>query len=379
MKGSMALRILLSSLRHRQARLGIAVLAIALGASLVAAFLNIAFGMRERLGEELRAYGANILLVSKTLEGGTRGGLSEKGLEILDGMASKGKIVGSVPYLYLVVEVDGNQVVLVGTWVDQARKVNPWWKVEGRWIEDRGDMERAMVGANVAERLRIKPRDPLTIQYQGKSWRVQGVGVLNTGGSEDNQVLVSLKLAQEIGRLQGMVSMIHVSALAGKRGLGALATELEKALPMARARTIQQVAQAEANLLQRLELLLAMLAILVLVASGLGVAATMMTSVLERVREIGLMKALGAGKARIAILFLAEAGSIGLVGGILGYGLGFLIAQVVARQAFGAAIPFTPLAIPITLVSAVAVILVAVALPVRRANAIDPAIVLRGE
>ena len=105
----------------------------------------------------------------------------------------------------------------------------------------------------------------------------------------------------------------------------------------------------------------------------------MMAVVSERRREIGLRKALGASDQSIRKEFLGEGVFLGGLGGILGGILGFVFAQVVSVNVFGSSITLQPLLLPITILASIAIAALSCQLPIRRAVAIDPAIVLKGE
>jgi len=114
-------------------------------------------------------------------------------------------------------------------------------------------------------------------------------------------------------------------------------------------------------------------------ASTLGVMTTMTTTVVERRKEIGLMKAIGAGNRGIASLFLAEAAIIGLLGGLSGYVTGYYLAQIIGQSVFGSPVMLVPVVIPVTIGISMAVAVGAGAVPIRRALGIEPAVVLRGD
>jgi putative ABC transport system permease protein len=217
----------------------------------------------------------------------------------------------------------------------------------------------------------------LTVQGRTRTFRV--VGILSTGGSEDEQVLVTLGAAQDLAGRAGQLSLIQVSALAADRAVEDIARTLEAGLSGVEARTQLRLVMAEERLLDRISLLLGLIAGLVLVTSGLGVAAAMSTSVLERTREIGLMKALGAGRAGVSCVFLAEVGAIGVAGGLLGAAGGFLLAEAIARSVFGGGVPVTAIPLLVSVAMGGAVAGLASLVPVRRAASIEPGKVLRGE
>ncbi|MBI2303695.1 MAG: FtsX-like permease family protein [Chloroflexi bacterium] len=382
----MFLRILAKSLKNRRTRIAIAVLAVLLGASLVSALASVSLDARGKAGKALRSYGANILLVPRSdslplgagkLEVGSMGELIQESqlAALSDDIAPH--MAGYVPYLYGVVQVAQQKVVLAGTSFGQVRGVSPWWQVTGRWPSEQAP--EALVGSEVAQKLQIKPGSSLPISYNNRVQNLTVAGIVDTGAEEDSQVLVALVRAQELLGKEGSVSIVQVSALTDKQPVAATASQIEKRMPQVQAKVIGQIAQAEAAVLGKVELLLAIVTLLVLLTSALTMVSTMTTTVLERTKEIGLLRALGAGRGRIAQLFMAEAATIGVSGGILGCVLGFFIAQVIGLTVFGSTVSLSPLVFPLSLAVALVVALSASVIPVRRAVNVDPAITLRGE
>ncbi|HEY4722621.1 MAG TPA: FtsX-like permease family protein [Anaerolineae bacterium] len=373
--------ILMKSLRHRWSRIAIAALAVTMGASLAAAALSVSIGMDEKVGRTLRAYGANIMLVPKAAAlGASDAALNESDLTQLNQATLSASLLGYVPFLYAVVESNDRTVALAGTWFDAALRVNPWWKIEGN-APANDDRDSVLIGVNVAEQWHVKTGDEITVRYRETKTTFRVTGVLNTGGTEDDQILVSLAAAQQLLNRPGQVSVVQISALVQgtQMSIEDLARTLEQVMPDAQAKTVRQIAEGEVALIRRVQLLLGLIAAIVLIAAALSVSATMTTVMLERRREIGLMKAIGAEARRIGALFLAESGVIGAVGGIVGYALGFALAQVIAQSVFASAI--APDAWIGLSVFAIAVIIAVIGsvIPVQRALAVEAAVVLRGE
>jgi len=216
------------------------------------------------------------------------------------------------------------------------------------------------------------------LDFGGATKEFSVAGVAEVGGSEDNQVFIELRTAQLLSGRSGQVDLVQVRASTENRPLAEIAAELEKNLHV-KARVVSQIAEAEETVLFKIELLMALITLLTILASGVAVFSTLTSSILERVKEIGLMKALGAKNSRIAVIFLAEAWAIGLVGGLLGNIIGLGMAQAIAKSVFDSYLsPQIPV-IPITIAAALAVATIAALGPVRKALTVDPVVTLRGE
>ena len=383
--------LLKASLLNRKSRVLVAIVSLVLGVSLASMLLNITFDVRERMGSQLRGYGANVLLVPKdtTLRVGLgelsfgamsgEGFISESYLGAIESLESAEYLVGYTPYLYGVVDVNAQEVVLVGVWFDSLIKVNPSWKLDGEKIPDRQDMNSTVIGIDIAESLGLKVGDSVEISREGRAYRLSVAGLLSTGGSEDNQLFVSLSQAQEITGNSALIHTVQLSYAAGETELKAIAEELAKIIPSANAKVITQVAEAEKVFLGKISTVTTVLTVGVLAASAVAVMSTFSTIILERRNEIGLMLALGASSRRIAALFLAEVMVIGLVGGFVGYFLGVGLATAVWLRIFNTPI-FPRLASFFVVVGiAVGVCITASLLPVRQALKVTPAVTLRGE
>jgi len=322
----------------------------------------------------------------------------------------RNNVLGFAPFLYQVVSVgDGaNQqnVVLAGTYFDKnvvilqpysphdnpmfitgIQKISPWWSVNGSWIIDQNDTTNSMIGIKVAETLHLRIGDSYTIHYDEyvgdainkTSHNLTVVGIIETDGYEDNQIFVNLQVAQELTHRPGKIHTIQVSALCNACPVEAFVEEIQANIPYVEARTVKQLASAEMNILGKIENMMFLITIVGLIASALGVMTTMVTSVIERQKEIGLMKSVGAENKKIISLFLSEATIIGIIGGILGYLIGILLAQFIGFSVFSMSITPRIEVIPASIGISIGVALLASIFPVRRAVNVEPAIVLRGE
>ena len=203
--------------------------------------------------------------------------------------------------------------------------------------------------------------------------------VLTTGASEDDQVFLPLAALQSFLGLQGKVTLVELSIPGETRDVESAVHRLAGLLPGLEVRPIRQIVYSEGKVLGTIRWLLLSLTILILVIIALCVMATMTAIVLERRKDIGVMKALGAADALLMRLFMTEGASLGLVGGVLGYGVGALLARGLAERLFGVALSLNAWTLPVVCGLTVALAVFAAQVPVRIVRAIQPTVVLKGE
>jgi putative ABC transport system permease protein len=414
----MFLRILRKSLVRRKSRVALAVLAVILGASVSSALLNTSMSMSEKLSEEFRRFGANIIVLpqSDTIEVGLPGislgsvtdqrYINESELWKIKRIANwSANVLGYAPFLYQVVEAEfagvAKELVLAGTyfdhpvpgilngngdtWTTGLETIAQYWHVDGSWVKSDGDLNEAMVGVAASRKLGLMLGSELVVRYTNPETKevrnrtLSVEGIVTTGGPEDSQVFVNLKVAQELSGRPDKVHDVQVSALCMNCPAEKIAMEIQYAMPGVEAKSVRQLVTAENEIMMRLEQMMLLVTIVALGASALGVMTTMSTTVIERRKEIGLMKAIGSDNRPIAGLFLAEAGIVGLIGGLLGYGVGLVISGIIGRSVFDSAVSPVPMVMPLTVLISIGIALLAAALPTRRATSIEPAIVLRGD
>jgi putative ABC transport system permease protein len=435
----MFLRLVADSFTRRPKRKLLTLAALALGMAVATAALSVSLDVGDRLAQEFRSLGANLLVTpeadSLPLEIGgvdyrpANAGayLPEADLGKLKTIFWRFNIMAFAPVLEVPVQAWSpasknwsspgvvGSTTLIGTWSDHVvpipdgttyqtgiEKTNPWWHVEGRWFKEGAD--EGLVGAAFAKKFAVKVGDLLNVHANDHTgWKaLKVVGIVSTGGPEENAVVAPLGVAQGLAETPGKYRRLYVSALTKPEDafarkdpktmtpaefdtwyctpyISSIALQISEELKGTDVRVIRRVAEGEGTILTRVRTLLWLVTFAALLAAALAVGASAAASVIERRTEIGLMKALGAGSGLVGVLLAAEQLLVAFVGGGIGYSVGILLARLLGQKIFG----FTPepklFLLFIVLVLASLITLLGSAYPLRRASHYDPAPILRGE
>ncbi len=373
-------RLLLQLLRASGGRLGVALLALVSGASVSSALLNLQLDAERKFTQEFRTLGANVLVAPPRAGGSAGLEPPLMGQSVLEPIAAARteRVVAAAPYLYIVASVGNRGVIVSGTWLDEVRRMASWWAVEGEWIAARDDLDRCLVGRHAARQLGASPGRTIELRYGGRSRRLRVAGIVDAGGTEDNQIFVNLPVAQELSGMQGRIGLVQLSVRGSPAEILGFTARLMHLLPGLQVRPLRQLAEAEGQLLGRVRLLILSTVVLILGLTALSVLSTMTALALERRQDVGLMKALGGSTRRVVRLFLAEVSLLGAAGGLLGYLGGLLLGSFIGRSVFDTPIAWRPEVLPLTVALMVAVAMVG-ALPLRLLGRVPPAVILRGD
>jgi putative ABC transport system permease protein len=370
-------KMVLSSLLRRRSRMIVALLAVAIGGTILSGLITIYYDIPRQMGQEFRSYGANFIL----LPGENQTDLSAEQFRQAAAYLPRTGVIGAAPYRYRTVKINEQPFMAAGTDLAEAQKASPYWYVSGRWPES---PREALIGQEVSSMIRLSPGSSFTItgaDVRGKGFTREFTvsGIVQTGGSEEAFIFMSLEDFEDMAGESGKFDVVECSISASGDALKELAELIEKEVPGASPRLVTRVTQSEGTVLTKLQALVYLVTAIVLLLIMICVATTMMAVVAERRREIGLKKALGAANRTLVMEFLGEGFFLGGLGGLLGAIFGFIFAQGVSMNVFSRSIAFKPLLIPVTILASVIITGLACLIPVRSAADVDPAIVLRGE
>lgn len=390
-KQSMFFKMLTSSLARRKSRMLVALLAVTVGATILAGMVTIYYDMPRQMGMQFRSYGANMIIVPES----GADGMTREQVDQAEAMVNADQVVGIAKYCYETGTVNGAPLIVAGGDLEATRATSPYWYVEGEWPS--GEHE-VLVGLEQAEFFSLEVGDTMEISYLPPEAAVLGenlssaavdekenkidfkvVGILDTGGNEESYVFITDEDMAELVGSELTYDVAEFSLQSSSEELDQYARAIEDGVEGVQAQLVKRVTESETAVLSKLQALVLLVTIITLALTLICVATTMTAVVTERRREIGLRKALGATDGSIMAEFMGEGLMLGLIGGILGAFAGFGFAQIVSTNVFNSTITFLPALLPITVLVALAVTALACVLPVRNATKIDPALVLKGE
>ncbi|MCB2178803.1 ABC transporter permease [bacterium] len=357
----------LESLTANKLRSGLTILGIVIGVAAVIAMLGIGRGAEAEITGSIQGIGTNLIFVFRGGEEDVRNPqpLTLGDAEAIADSFSAPSVAKVAPMLQGSGEVtysgESSLTSITGV-TPEYEQVRNWGVTEGEFI-DEGDLlgrnSVAIVGVDVAETLfgRTSGLVGETIRIEGQPFRIIGVLEQKGGGSfgsEDDVVLVPMTTAQ--ARLlrrstSDRVDTIMVSAVSSE----AVPQAAEEIAQILRSRHRTEIGKDDFTVMTQQDFLttaetitgvitifLGGVAAISLLVGGIGIMNIMLVSVIERTREIGLRKALGARKRDILVQFLVESSLLSMFGGIIGIILGWLIAFGVGKIAAASGTPITP-------------------------------------
>jgi putative ABC transport system permease protein len=318
--------IAFNNLRRRKARLIFLVAGLLIGVATVVTLLSLTSALTMEAEHKLDSYGANILITPRTDElslaygGITLGAVSVDAREIrqrdlirIFDIPNARNIAAVTPKVLGAVEVGASRVLLMGVNAEKEFQIKRWWSVDGRPL---AADDEVVAGSAVARRLGLRMGDPVVIA--GRSFTLTGI-LRETGSQDDHLLIGSLPAVQRLLGKEGLVSLAEVAALCADCPVEDMVNQIAAALPEVKVSAIQQVVKTRMHALDQFRAFSFGVAVVVILVGALVVFVTMMGSVNERTREIGIFRALGFRRGHVVGLILMEAAAVSLLAGLLGY------------------------------------------------------------
>jgi len=379
------LQLVTQSLLHRKLRSWLTIVAIVIGIASVVALIAISQSLQNSIEEQFEVFGADkifILPASVGVQFNRFTGLTTEDFEAVERVSDLEEVIPWLSKTTTAEFKNDEQRInfLIGIPADKTDVLFDDFGIktsQGRFFTQ--DSFQIVFGPLAAENLfddevRVKNR----VKIEGKKFEV--VGILEAVGNpeDDNNIYIPLAVMRDLFDDKDTVSFIQAKVRPGK-DINDVAKKVIVQLKKVRDEEEFDVVTAEQLLAQLgavlgiIQAVLVSIAAISLIVGGVGITNVMYTSVLERTREIGIMKSVGATNKFIMTLFVLEAGIMGFVGGVLGTVLGILIAQGVGAIAAAAGwdifkVTISPLLVVFGLLFSTVVGMLSGALPARQAS-----------
>ncbi len=309
------------NLWRRPARTALTAAGVAIGVGLIVALLSIAAGVRNTASDLIHIGRADFGVFQESASDLTRSVLPES---VGERMAEVEGVEDAAPIYLRVSDVGGRESTLVFGQEPDGFPSRRLVIVAGR----RAQGAEALIGDIGARSLDLEPGDTVTVE--GRRFSV--AGLYHTGNRfVDGGVVLPLRTVQSIVGRPGEVTTFGVTVAPGHRP-NDVAKLVEQRVPGAVTVT-EPGAVVKVDTSSRLIIDAGWIfSVMALIVGGIGVLNTMAMSVFERIQEIGIMRAVGWRKRRIALLILSEATGIGLIALGLGLALGYIAAELFTSQ-----------------------------------------------
>lgn len=327
-------KISLEYMRHKKLRSWLTFIGIIIGVTTLISLITLAQGLENAVGKQFDKFGARRLMVSikgVNTRGPPEGSLiADKDVEIAEGI---GEVEYVVPVLFNIGELEyGSEkdIRRIGGFrLKNFQKAFSDLAVgldSGRYLRD-GDSRKVFLGYKLAKdvfdkEIFVKSR----VKIQGVAFEVIGIQEELGDPNDDYIVYIPVEDAQDIFGQEGFSAMTFTV----KKGVDVVdaALKIEKVYKRKRndeqilVTDPQKIKEQAQQLLGVVKWVLIGISIISILVGAIGVMNSLFTSVLERTRDIGIMKSIGAKNADIMNMFLLESGFIGLFGGLVGVAVG---------------------------------------------------------
>jgi putative ABC transport system permease protein len=358
-------KLAFNNLSKRKLRSWLTMIGIFIGIAAVVSLISLSIGLNEAIVEQFEELGANkIFILPRSFAFGApiaplgETKLTDRDIRTIEKVSGVELVSGFLYQNTIVKHKDEVQLTGVSGMSLEKDSIELWEATQsievtkGRNLEE-SDKFKAVMGFLLAEdgevfEKGLKLRDEVIIQ--GDEYKIVGIMEPIGNRQDDSQFLVPLESMRETFDAGDEVTAI-LAQIDNVDKISLISERVEKELRKARdeeegeetfeVQTPEDILRQFNEILGVVQVVLVGIAGISLIVGGLGIMNTMYTSVLERTKDIGVMKAIGARNNDIMWLFLAESGIIGMVGGVVGTSLGFGMAKGV--EVVGGTLGFLPL------------------------------------
>jgi putative ABC transport system permease protein len=339
--------------------------------------------MESHIGEEIEKYGPNIVVTPRTQSISVPYGSVVVGnVTIPESLVDKIYTIPNnrnlrvlSPKIFGQVSYENSTLLIVGMDPNKEINLKGWWNISG--LLPQNNTNEAIVGSAVKSLHGLAIGSTILI----KNTTLTVVGLLSeTGSVDDYCVFLPLHSAQTLLNLNDEVSLIDVGALCKDCPVEVISQQIMAAIPDVKATPVKQAVETRMKTVEQTASFSLLLASIILVVGLAGVMNTMLASVHERLKEIGIFMSLGADNTHLYKMFFYESAILGLIGGSIGTIVGLISSMLFGPVFIGTTINPAEIpiyTIPLAVILSILTCLTASLYPTWRASKIDPVKALR--
>lgn len=366
------------NLSRRKARAIVSSIGLILAISVIVSTFTVSTAMQAQIGDEIDKYGPNIIVTSNSKSINVPYGsvvvgnvlFSEDSVDRMYNIPNKANINIISPKLYGQIDYNNHTILVIGVHPDNEFELKKWWNITGSLPQN--DTNQILLGSEIKRVLDLQ--EGAIINLGNNSFSVTGF-LAETGSIDDYTIFMPLHVAQTLFGLEGKISEADVGALCNDCPVEVLAEQIMNAVPEVKATPIKQAVETRMQAVQQTANFSFVLATIILIVGFAGIMNTMLASVHERIKEIGVFLSLGADNTHLYKMFLSESVILGLVGGLVGTVVGVVASLIMGPLLINVPISLTQLplfVIPLSIGLSVGASVAASLYPTWRASKIDP-------
>ncbi len=380
--------IVINNIRRRKNKVAFLLIGLIISTATAVSLLVLGRAMTEDITRRLDEFGANMAVVPATegltlsYGGITVSGVNSQGrhmresdLENLKKIKNAANLSIIAPKLAGQTSINGTTALIAGVRMPDEFRLKKWWALaEGR---KPSAPEEIILGSQIAHTLNLKAD---SVARLGETDVVVSGVLGEMGNQDDGMIFADLAFTQKLLGKPGDISLIEMAALCSDCPIEEMVKQVTAALPGTRVKAMKESLSLKMSAMKQFHSFAFGVSVIIMLVAGMIVLTTMMSSVGERKKEIGLFRAVGYRRSHIMQIVLMEAGLMGIFGGLFGYVVGSIVPRYAAPYLMHAnelTFHIDPFVGMVAIVASAGIALLSGVYPAVKAAGLDPAEALR--